>query len=206
MNTSLNSSGNLPLNQPFSGPPWNYSGNESVTAFPTDIVDWILVDFRETPGGPENATEATSIFRKAFLLRDDGYLVNLNGSREITVSIPEINDNIYLVIWHHNHLSILSNSAITFINDVYYYDFTSSASQAYGNVQNDLGGGVFGLVSGDANADGTINELDDTDIWINEVGKTGYLQSDLNLDAQADNKDKNDLWQRNQGKSEILPE
>lgn len=205
MNTSLNIAAIIPLNQPYDLSPWNYPGTENVASFPSDIVDWVLADFRETVGGPETATAATSIFRKALLLRNDGYLVNLDGSREITVGVPDITNNLYVVIYHRNHLPVLSNNAISISNDVYTYDFTTAASQAYGSVQNDLGGGVYGLISGDANADGTISELDLDLAWESQAGETGYLGGDLNFDTTVDNKDKNDIWWWNLGKNIIVP-
>ena len=43
--TLLNSTGNLPLDQPYNAAPWFYTGNESVTSIPNaNVVDWILVD------------------------------------------------------------------------------------------------------------------------------------------------------------------
>ena len=60
MNTFLNTI--LPLNQPFNVAPWNYTGTESVTTLPNPfIVDWILVELRETSGGPQNAKPSTKI-------------------------------------------------------------------------------------------------------------------------------------------------
>ena len=36
----------IPLSQPYNNSPWNYSGNESVTSIPPNIVDWVLVELR----------------------------------------------------------------------------------------------------------------------------------------------------------------
>ncbi len=49
MSTILNSTGSLPLNQPYNLAPWHYTGTESVPSIPdVDITDWILVEFRDT--------------------------------------------------------------------------------------------------------------------------------------------------------------
>ncbi len=56
MNTTLNQGTLIPLNQPYNTAPWNYNGTENVTNIPPDIVDWVLVELRETSGGPETAT------------------------------------------------------------------------------------------------------------------------------------------------------
>ncbi|HPE57634.1 MAG TPA: hypothetical protein P5514_06560 [Bacteroidales bacterium] len=206
MNTNLNTAAILPLSQPYDLAPWNYPGTESVASFPANIVDWVLADFRETAGGPETATEATSIFKKALFLRNDGYLVNLDGSREITVGVPDIANNLYVVVYHRNHLPVLSNTALSTLNGVYTYDFTTSASQAYGSVQNALGGGVYGLISGDANADGIISELDLDLAWDSQAGETGYLGGDLNMNNNTNNEDKNEFWYPNTGRSQNLPD
>ena len=48
MNSNLNSSGYIPLSQPFNQLPWNFTGTESVTSIPNaDIVDWVLIELRE---------------------------------------------------------------------------------------------------------------------------------------------------------------
>ncbi|MCB0806317.1 MAG: hypothetical protein KDC05_11000, partial [Bacteroidales bacterium] len=67
-------------------------------------------------------------------------------------------------------------------------------------------GGFFGMIGGNANGDGIINENDGSEYWYQEVGQNGYLQSDANLDTQVDNRDKNDVWFPNRGKSEFLPQ
>ncbi len=196
----------FPLSQPYNISPWNYSGLESVTSIPPDIVDWMLVEFRESAGGPETATPETMIAKKSLFLRNDGYLVNLDGSRDININVPLINDNLYVVLWHRNHLPILSNFPLLSGNGKYTFDFSTAASQAFGDSQSDLGGGVFGMIGGDENADGTINEFDGTEVWNQQAGNTGYLQGDANMNTHVDNEDKNGIWLPNIGKSEILPD
>ncbi len=56
MNTTLNPA-YIPLIQPYSGTPWNYSGTENVSVIPnSNVVDWILVELRETSGDASTAT------------------------------------------------------------------------------------------------------------------------------------------------------
>ena len=51
MISNLNLLGHLPLSQPFGISPWDYYGGESVLSVPnSDVVDWILVELRETAG------------------------------------------------------------------------------------------------------------------------------------------------------------
>jgi hypothetical protein len=89
----------------------------------------------------------------------------------------------------------------------YSYEFSSESSQAYGTgSQKYLGGGVFGMFAGDANADGIINDTDKNPVWYSEAGIEGYLSADLNMDGQCDNKDKDDLWIPNQGVESQVPD
>jgi len=205
MNSMLNTDGHIPLSQPYNSSPWNYSGTESVASIPTDIVDWVLAEFRETAGGPETATEGTMIAQQAMFLKNDGHLVRLDGSDNITINVPQINDNLYVVLWHRNHLPVMSANPLSVSGGIYIYDFTTSADRAYGDNQSNLGG-VFGMIGGDANADGTINDNDGIEAWYLTAGQTGYYGGDVNMDTQVNNQDKNGVWYKNFGKTEILPE
>ncbi|MCB0805491.1 MAG: hypothetical protein KDC05_06800, partial [Bacteroidales bacterium] len=194
----------IPLVQPFNTAPWNYSGSESVTAIPPNVVDWILIEIRDAADAA-SATEATQLERKAGFLLSDGSIVNLDGS-----SSPDfkqiINHNLFVIVWHRNHLPVMSNLALPLFDGTYSYDFSSAQSQAFGNVQVYIGDGNFGLVGGDMNADGSITDADKTGTWQIQTGQTGYLQSDADMDGTVDNKDKNDLWWWNRGTFIIIPE
>jgi hypothetical protein len=85
-------------------------------------------------------------------------------------------------------------------------DFTTVASQAYGGGQYHLGNGVYGMIDGDANADGTINLSDIIQIWNPKAGSAGYLNGDINLDRQVNNPDKNELWYENFNKQTQVPD
>ncbi|RLD53861.1 MAG: hypothetical protein DRJ05_15745, partial [Bacteroidetes bacterium] len=66
MNPSTGS-GFLPLTQPYGGSPWNYSGAESVTSIPANVVDWILVELRDAPDAG-SAIPSTMIAQQAAFL------------------------------------------------------------------------------------------------------------------------------------------
>ena len=88
---------------------------------------------------------------------------------------------------------------------VFAYDFTNNLSKAYLDGHKSLGGGMYGMIGGDNDANGTVN-IDDLDLnWATEAGKEGYDQSDLNLDSQINNPDKNDIWEPNQTLSTQVP-
>jgi len=50
----------------------------------------------------------------------------------------------------------------------------------------DLGGGIFGMYAGDADANGTVELDDKTLFWSLEAGSSGYLNSDFNMDSQTE--------------------
>lgn len=199
MNTYLNSY--LPLLQPYNSPPWNYSGNESVASVPNpDIVDWVLVELRETSGGPQNALPTTSIATQACFLLNDGHITGLNGSGPVQFPVV-ISQELYCIVWHRNHLGVLSASELTSPNNNYTYDFTNSQTKAYGGYLGctQLAGGYWGMAGGDGNADGQTNNSDKNDIWSPSAGNFGYLPGDFNMDIQINNTDKNEVWKPNTG-------
>jgi hypothetical protein len=189
--------GNIPTNQPYNISPWNYFGTESSEALP-DIVEWVLVEFRDAVNA-SSATSATMIERRAaHLMKNGRCIVEFSNS---------YSNNLFIVIRHRNHLPILSNYPVFNTNGVYSYDFSVDVGQAYGgaSAQKFLGLIVYGMIGGDANADGYINSDDYTNVWSLETGESGYLPSDVTLDGQANNKDKVDIWVENEGESSQLP-
>jgi len=205
MTTGLNNLDFLPLAQPYYTSPWNYSGTESVLNIPnTNVVDWILIEFRDAPNAA-SATGTTIIGRQAALIMNDGTIVDMDGISNLDFPYS-LNDQLYLVIHHRNHLSIMSAYALTESGGIFTYDFTTPSGQAYGaGAQKDLGGGNYGMFSGDANADGIVNDLDKTE-WEYKAGEAGYLSEDLQLNGQADNQDKNEVWIHNIDQNSQIPD
>jgi len=210
MNTNLLSE--IPLKQPFNAIPWQYSGEDSLLTVPANIVDWILIELRDTTD-VAFAVKSSVVARKACLLSNEGRIVNLDGTLGIRFEITPAY-NLFLVVWHRNHLPVISASPLTEVSGVYSYNFTTAASQAYGNnAQKSLMGGVFGLIGGDANPDGVINNFDKTSSWQaypvswqSQTGSTGYLSSDFDMDGFSGNLDKNEVWLPNFGKVSNVPQ
>ncbi|MCD4736267.1 MAG: hypothetical protein K8R53_09505, partial [Bacteroidales bacterium] len=204
----LNALSQLPLSQPYNSSPWLYDGTETVSSIPNaDIIDWILLELRETSGGPETATSNTMISRKACFLLKDGSVTETDGT-SLPVFNEIINQNIYLVIWHRNHLGIMSADPLFPNNGIYYIDFSVAGSSVFGNflAHKEIEPGIWGMVGGDGSPDGQINNNDKIDIWIPQSGSSGYLSGDFNMDIQVNNSDKNDIWAVNGAKGSQVPD
>ena len=91
----------IPLTQPFNKAPWNYYGTENVSSIPANITDWLLIELRSD----ESKIEA----RKAAFIRNDGIIVNLNGS---PFTITANSGFYYIVVHHRNHLSVSSKNKV----------------------------------------------------------------------------------------------
>jgi hypothetical protein len=196
MNVTLEDSLYLPLTQPYGGAPWNYSGTENVTAIPNaNVVDWVMLEIRETTGAASTATSDSTVAKVAAFILNDGRIVGLDGSSEVLIPMT-FTDNIYVVVYHRNHLSMMSSAAIPFVNDMYSYDFTSAQSQAYLNGQKALTGG-FGMYAGDGNGDGQISNPDLFFIWMAQVGQHGYYGGDFDLNTIVQNVDLFFYWMAN---------
>lgn len=207
MNTNLNSTGNIPLGQPYNASPWNYSGTESVASIPdADIVDWVLVELRDAASASQ-ATGGTMIAQQAAFVKKDGTIVNTSGSGELTI-YTTFSQELYVVVWHRNHLGVLSADALTATGGIYTYDFTTGAAKVYGgtNGHKEIGTGVWGMVGGDGNADNQINNGDKLDVWALQAGTAGYKAGDFNMDTDVNNGDKNDIFLPNAGLGGQVPD
>lgn len=193
MSTHLNPS-IIPLSQPYNQPPWNYPGDENVTEIPQNVVDWVLIEVHDTTNASMVSDESLFSRQTAFLLYN-GSIVMLDGTSFIQIE-KSINNQLYVVVKHRNHLGILSSLPVSYNKGVYSYNFSLGAEMVYGNSlgYKELKQGTWGLASGDSNSDGIIGNDDKSDFWETNAGTSGYLQEDFNLDGQADNNDKDDFW------------
>ncbi len=189
MTTDIN--GQLPLTSPYS------EDARAVNSIPANIVDWVLVQLRET------ATGSAITSRSAFLRKDGRIVADDGTTEEIELSVPE--GNYFIVIKHRNHLAVMSMNAIPLNSTTStLYDFTASESQFYGSggaVQ--LESGVWGMWSGDADGSGVVDAGDRNSTW-NDRNKSGYENSDVDLSGVVDAADRNTTW-NNRNKSSTLP-
>ncbi len=189
MNTDINQY--IPATSPYSEDP------RTVNAVPQDVVDWVLLQVRNTVSG-------SNLVSKSLFLHKDGRLVNDDGiDDKITLPVPD--GNYYIIVKHRNHLSVMSANSIA-LNSVTVttYDFTSGVDKYYGSEgATELENGVWGMWSGDADGSGVVDAADRNSTW-NDRNKSGYENSDVNLSGVVDAGDRNKTW-NNRNKNSQLP-
>jgi len=207
MLNQLNFFEHLPYDQPYYELPWDYNGNESVYSISnSDIVDWILIELRESSGDVSTAIPDSIIATKAGFILRDGTITDLSGTDPLAFNVV-VQENLYAILYHKNHLPIISSIPLDVNNGIYSYDFTTGSDKAFGgtSAQKELSTGVWGMISSDGNSDGQINNQDKNDIWLLQNGNSGYLEGDFNMNGTVDEQDKMQ-WEPNTGKGTQIPE
>ena len=207
MDADLNTGGFLPLAQPYTGAPWFYSGSESVASIPDPaVIDWALIELRDTTEA-KFAVPSTMIARQAAFLMSDGTVRGMDAA-----SLPQFNTSVsnglFAVIWHRNHIGVMSPVQLTGTSGVYSWDFSTGSGQAYGGslAHKEIASGIWGMTGADGNGDQQINNGDKNDVWAAQAGTGGYRNGDFNMDSQVNNGDKNDIWNPNTGLGGQVPE
>lgn len=205
MNTNLNVLGHIPLNQPYNLAPWNYNGLESVASLPENTVDWLLLDFRNAASVQE-ATQANIIYQKAILLLNDGHTVD-HQNGDVFVFNQPISDHLYVTVLHRNHLGVISTVPSNKNGALYSFDFSQNSNLIYGGLKSvkELTPGIYGILSGDGNADNEINNMDKNDVWFLQNGSSGYFNGDFNMDGQVTEDDIDSFWVPNAANGSQLP-
>jgi hypothetical protein len=132
----------------------------------------------------------------AFIL-NNGSIVGLDGVSNLQFD-NSVTQGLFVVVWHRNHLGVMSGTPLFPIGGVYHFNFTTGQTQAYGGAagHKEIGAGIWGLVAGDGNADGEITTADKSS-WATEAGKKGYLSNDYSMNSEVNNQDKNEKWTSN---------
>ncbi|WP_053002534.1 hypothetical protein, partial [Kordia jejudonensis] len=162
------------------------------------IVDWIWIELRD-------ATDPTNIIDgKSALLQRDGDIVEALADNTTTpVSFNQAPNDYYIVIKHRNHLSVMSDIAVSLSSTVLVVDFTDRANQiTYGsNAQATFGMpiDVVAMWCGNVNGDNVVQYsgtnpdvptilstvLNDPDNFLNfpTFIVSGYDTNDVNMDG-----------------------
>lgn len=194
MSRILKTSNLIPPTSPYSQDP------RTVGSVPTGVVDWVLVELRGS------ATGSTVVSRSAFLMSDGTIVADDGVTNQIELNASP--ESYYVVLKHRNHLSVMSNSAVSFSSppNVTSYDFTTGSNKFYGsNGAKELEQNVWGMIAGDANDNGEVQNNDGENYWKLENGTGGYKNSDFNLNGQVQNNDYENYWKPNNGRGSQVP-
>lgn len=177
MNTTLQNDNLVPLQQPYDRLPWNYQGGESVASVGADVVDWVLVEIRDA------ADNTTLITSKAALLKEDGQIVDIDGvSSGLVFDNLTPNTSYYIAVRHRNHLAVISENPVL-VPTVATFSYADPANVSGGTVQlADLGGGLYGLLAGDFDSNGTLS-VTDFNLYTSQTSLLNvYVDGDVSLD------------------------
>ncbi|WP_222843464.1 hypothetical protein, partial [Roseivirga misakiensis] len=158
LNTAINSS--IPAQQPYNGV--NSHSQTTSVSIPANAVDWVLVELREASTAA-TATNATRKGSTAGFLMNDGTIKATDGTSNLTINLTgNTGTAYYVVIYHRNHLPIMSAAAIDGSGGTLTIDFTSNSANTYQTTTAlaSLSNNKFGMPSGDVNQDGNINSTD----------------------------------------------
>ncbi|MCB2221547.1 MAG: choice-of-anchor J domain-containing protein [Bacteroidetes bacterium] len=215
MSTGLKTGGYIPLEQPYNpslpyydnaSPAWLYTGTESVDAIPEGVVDWVLVQLRDASDAA-SASSATAEATVAAFLMLDGSIVGLDGMSRLGFPGVTIDNDLFLVVYHRNHLGIISANPVLSPGGFYTYDFSTEETQAFGgaNGHKELEPGVWGMIAADGNGNGLVQNTDETAVWKLDLGGSGYQGGDFDMNGLTQNTDETNFWKPNLGGGGQIP-
>lgn len=147
--------------------------NEGVNANPSVFADTLQVELHDAN------SPYTVLFQTRQLIQQDGNMI-LRG-----LGAP--GQSYFIVLKHRSGLETWSATPVQMSAQTV-YDFSTAASQAYGDNQTEIESGVYAMYTGDINQDGFVDSFDfpalDTDIFNGVAGV--YVNTDLNGDGFVD--------------------
>jgi hypothetical protein len=125
-----------------------------------------------------------------YTLAGGPYTIDVNTDGTASVTIPGLlSSSYYIVVKHRNSLETWNGVPLSFSGATVSYNFSTSATQAYGNNLK-LVSGKYVLYSGDVNQDGVINTADISIVDASASAfATGYIPADINGDGIVDASD-----------------
>lgn len=199
MTPDLNTSGYIPLEQPYNTSPWNYPGTESVVSIPVGAIDWVLIDILK-PHNTVDGQKFELLNQIAGFLMYNGEIRDLNGLNNLSVALDD--PTFHVRIQHRNHLPIVSSVPLSGFNQIFIYDFSTASTKALGGllVQKELEPGTWAMIAANGNANLQIDNTDKNDVWLLQQGMKGYYNGDFNMDSDVNVADKAIPWESNIGR------
>ncbi len=196
----------LPMSQPYDVAPWNYGGTESVMSsadFPSNTVDWVLVEARTGTPNQSGSMGTTVVETKAGLLLGDGSIVDAQSLNPLAFALLENGTAYYFVVRHRNHLDVIGATSVVGAT-LMTYDFTTAVEQAFGVDQMKvMDVGKVALLAGDYNSSGDIQNTDNNAWKENPAVNQAYLLIDGNMDGLSQVSDY-DIWYFNRAKLGVI--
>ena len=139
----------------------------------TNEVDTITVELYDGATGATLAASASGV-----ILTDGTVSLSLPGS--------VVGNSYYIAVKHRNTIATWSASPVT-MGATTSYDFTTAATQAYGDNMIEVETGVFAMYTGDMNQDEFIDPFDFATYNDDNINfASGYYATDLNGDGFVD--------------------
>ncbi len=207
MGNELRDSNRIPLTPPDIYP-YNLDPKRSLyqlAVIPDSAVDWILIELKSSIAGGKSS------FVTCFVKRD-GKLIDREGKFPINLYSEGIDSgDYYIAIRHRNHLSIITEEPVAILpsKNLTLMNFAkpenllgrADALKALGFRPD--GSLLFGMIAGDSNGDGKIDESDMVSTW-DDRDYEGYSPRDINLNGIILTSDLNIAW-NNRGRKTYVP-
>jgi len=178
-----------------------------VTMNQTQGVDGSLNQYNNFPG---TTVDTLSVYIASstapFGLLYGAHSLNIAPNGTLSLIVPGgYTGSYYIAVFHRSSVQTWSGSPVSFAGSTINYNFTTSASQAFGsNQKNLLGNGTkWGFYAGDVSSssglqDGYVDFFDLNDIYnLNVLSAYGYQASDLTGDGFVDFFDLNLVFNNN---------
>jgi len=142
----------------------------------------------------------------AGFILSDGTIQSTDATSLLTLQY-NVQANLYAVVYHRDHLAVMSSSPLIENGNIYSWNFSSGPDQVHGGMlaHKELGGGLYGLLGGDGDGNGEVQNQDKLEVWRYQAGQIGYLSGDYNMNGQVQNEDKIDIWNPNAGRGSKVP-
>ncbi len=120
-----------------------------------------------------------------------GKFINMDGIIAMNDIPGTMTGDYYIIVKHRQTVETWSASPVSFAGSIVTYDFTTAASQAFGNNQKQVDEGIYGLWGGDVTSmfgpqDGYVDIFDNNDIFnLSQLAAFGYIVEDLTGFAPA---------------------
>jgi len=192
MHDDLRSNNYIPITSPYNA---DESFGDSVLDITGEnaVVDWIQVQLRDV-----NDKTVVLESRSALLLRN-GNIVDVDGRSSVPFDQSE--GNYFVALAHRNHLTVVSNVALSLSGAATKINFTNSGNvQGGASALSSLGSAYNGMPLGDVDMNGQIQNADITNTIL-QIGISGYSIFDVDMNGQIQNADINIILQ-NIGKGE----